>query len=102
MAKKTYVLKKACPNIGKEEGDYYNDEYGKNYTALMQRGLIEVEKDYSPNDNMEGKLLNHFIARTMAKKDYKHVDTDYDNGECRVVFEDIEDSNITITIMYQD
>ena len=40
---KTYVLKKDCPNIGKEIGDYYNDEYGDNYDELIKKGVIEVE-----------------------------------------------------------
>ena len=38
-----YILKKDCPNIGKEVGDYYCDEYGEDYEDLIKKGIIEIE-----------------------------------------------------------
>ena len=43
---KTYILKKDCPNIGKEIGDYYNNEYGESIKELLKKGVIEEEKIY--------------------------------------------------------
>ena len=43
MEKKTYILKKDCPNIGKEVGDYYNNEYSQSIEELLKRGIIEEE-----------------------------------------------------------
>ena len=43
---KTYILKKDCPNIGKEVGDYYNGEYGESeqvIAMLIEKGIIEIE-----------------------------------------------------------
>ena len=40
---KEYILKKDCPNIGKEIGDYYNNEYGKNIEELLEKGIIKEE-----------------------------------------------------------
>jgi hypothetical protein len=43
---KTYILKKDCPNIGKEIGDYYNGEYGSSkeiIASLLERNIIEEE-----------------------------------------------------------
>ena len=40
---KTYVLKKDCSNIGKEEGDYYNNEYSESIEELIEKGIIEEE-----------------------------------------------------------
>jgi pyruvate/oxaloacetate carboxyltransferase len=45
---KSYILKKDCPNIGKETGDYYNGEYGTSPQAiarLLERGIIEEDID---------------------------------------------------------
>jgi len=42
----TYILKKDCPNIGKEVGDYYNGEYGESperIKELIEKGTIEIE-----------------------------------------------------------
>ena len=54
MKDKKYVLKKDCPNIGKEIGDYYNNEYGNSIEDLLERGVIaeELEDDWKPNDTM--------------------------------------------------
>lgn len=41
---KTYIIKKDCPNIGKEPGDYYNNEYSNSIEELLERGIIEEEK----------------------------------------------------------
>lgn len=41
--RKTYILKKDCPNIGKEIGDYYNDEYAESIDELLAKGVIEEE-----------------------------------------------------------
>lgn len=41
--KKTYILKKDCPNIGKEIGDYYSGEYGDDIETLIKKGIIEEE-----------------------------------------------------------
>ena len=41
---KEYILKKACPNIGKEIGDYYNNEYAESIEELLKQGIIEEEK----------------------------------------------------------
>ena len=43
--KKTYVLAKDCPNIGKEIGDYYNNEYAETIKELLEKGIIEEEKE---------------------------------------------------------
>ena len=42
---KTYILKKACPNIGKEIGDYYNGEYRESIAELLEKGVIEEEHE---------------------------------------------------------
>ena len=36
-----YILIKDCPNIGKEEGDYYNNEYSETIEELLEKGVIE-------------------------------------------------------------
>lgn len=41
---KTYILKKDCPKIGKEIGDYYNGEFGDNIEELLVKGIIEEER----------------------------------------------------------
>lgn len=41
--KKTYILKRDCPNIGKERGDYYSGEYRQSIEELLERGIIEEE-----------------------------------------------------------
>jgi len=38
-----YILKKDCPNIGKEVGDYYNNEYSESIENLLNKGVIEEE-----------------------------------------------------------
>jgi len=43
---KTYTIAKDCPNIGKEPGDYYNDEYGTDYKELIAKGIIEEAEEY--------------------------------------------------------
>ena len=43
--KKYYILKKDCPNIGKETGDYYNGEYGDDIEELIKKGIIEEERE---------------------------------------------------------
>lgn len=43
MTQKTYILKKNCPNIGKEIGDYYNNEYAESIEELLIKGVIEEE-----------------------------------------------------------
>jgi len=42
---KTYILTKDCPNLGKEIGDYYNNEYGTDYKTLIAKGIIEEAED---------------------------------------------------------
>jgi hypothetical protein len=45
---KYYILKKDCPNIGKEIGDSYQGEYGESeerIKELILKGIIEEEKD---------------------------------------------------------
>jgi len=42
---KVYILKKDCPNIGKEIGDYYNNEYAESIEELLAKGVIEEEED---------------------------------------------------------
>lgn len=47
----TYILKKECKNIGKEAGDYYNGEYGKDAASLrklLANGTIEILKEEEP------------------------------------------------------
>ena len=51
-----YILKKNCPNIGKEIGDYYNNEYADNVENLIKKGIIEEEieeADESYADHLE-------------------------------------------------
>jgi len=46
MKDEIYILKKDCPNIGKEVGDYYNGEYGTSVQViaeLLRKGIIEDE-----------------------------------------------------------
>ena len=43
--KKIYILKKDCPNLGKEIGDYYNGEYSESIEELLELGIIEEEKE---------------------------------------------------------
>ena len=43
MEEKTYILKKDCRNIGKEVGDYYNNEYADSIEKLLEKGVIEEE-----------------------------------------------------------
>lgn len=43
----SYILKKDCPNIGKEAGDYYNYEYAESIEELLEKGVIEEEKEES-------------------------------------------------------
>ncbi len=40
---KTYILKKDCPSIGKERGDYYNGEFKESIEELLAKGTIEEE-----------------------------------------------------------
>ena len=40
---KVYILKKDCPNIGKETGDYYNGEYAESVDELLVNGIIEED-----------------------------------------------------------
>ena len=43
-----YILKKDCPNIGKEIGDDYNGEYGdspEKIAGLIERGVIIDDKN---------------------------------------------------------
>ena len=55
------------------------------------------------NDNkIETKLLNSEIAQHLKSKGYEHIDTDFDDGECRIVFQDPKEEEITITIMWQE
>ena len=39
-----YILKKDCPKIGKEIGDYYNNEFAESIEELIVKGVIEIEK----------------------------------------------------------
>lgn len=45
---KVYILKKDCPNIGKERGDYYNNEYRESIEELLAKGTIEEETEEAP------------------------------------------------------
>ena len=40
---KKYILKKNCPKIGKEIGDYYNGEFRESIEELLTKGVIEEE-----------------------------------------------------------
>jgi hypothetical protein len=40
---KVYILKKDCPRLGKEIGDYYNNEFAESIEELLERGIIEEE-----------------------------------------------------------
>lgn len=40
---KQYILKKDCPKIGKEIGDYYNNEFSESIEELLEKGIIEEE-----------------------------------------------------------
>lgn len=40
-----YILKKDCPSIGKEEGDYYNNEFGDSIENLLESGVIGYEDE---------------------------------------------------------
>lgn len=40
---KVYILKKDCPKIGKEIGDYYNGEFRESIEDLLANGTIEEE-----------------------------------------------------------
>ncbi len=53
--KKVYILKKDCPNIHKEAGDYYNNEYAESIEELLRRGVIEEEQEKISNipDNLD-------------------------------------------------
>lgn len=42
-----YLIAKECPNIGKEPGDFYCNEYGTNYENLLAKGII---KENNPNE----------------------------------------------------
>ena len=54
---KTYVLIKDCPNLGKEIGDYYNDEYGTNYKELIEKGIIEEAEEYDMDYDIEDENI---------------------------------------------
>ena len=41
--KKQYILTKECENIGKEAGDYYNNEYAESIEELLEKGIIIEE-----------------------------------------------------------
>jgi hypothetical protein len=41
---KYYILLKPCPQIGKEEGDYYNGEFKQSIEELIKLGVIKEEK----------------------------------------------------------
>ena len=43
LEKKQYILKKDCPKIGKEIGDYYSGEYAESIEELLAKGVIEEE-----------------------------------------------------------
>ena len=43
MNNQRYTIIKDCPNIGKEPGDLYNNEYGTDYQKLIDKGIIEPQ-----------------------------------------------------------
>ena len=43
--RKNYILKKDCPNIHKEEGDCYNNEYADSIEDLLLKGIIIEEEN---------------------------------------------------------
>jgi len=49
---KKYILKKDCRNIGKEAGDYYNNEYSDSIEDLIAKGIIEelVLEEFNKED----------------------------------------------------
>lgn len=57
-SRQQYILKKDCPNIGKETGDYYNGEYGDNIEELIRKGIIEEE--LSPEEYEEREIVEAF------------------------------------------
>jgi len=59
LREKMYVLKKDCPNIGKEIGDYYNNEYAESIEELLANGTIEEEmrKDLIRHSWLNLKLI---------------------------------------------
>lgn len=47
--KKIYIINKECRNIGKEDGDDYNGEYGntpEKIAELIKKGVIREEVEY--------------------------------------------------------
>lgn len=46
LQEKKYVLKKDCPNIGKEKGDCYNNEYSNSIKDLLKKNIIEEDLMY--------------------------------------------------------
>jgi hypothetical protein len=60
---KGYILKKDCPNIGKEIGDYYNNEYAESIEELIKKGVIEEEvlEDPTPKEPEWKEKLRHMI-----------------------------------------
>ena len=39
-----YILLVDRPKIGKEKGDYYDNEFSDSIESLIKRGIIELEK----------------------------------------------------------
>ncbi len=70
---KTYILKKDCPNIGKEAGDYYNNEYSNSIEELLEKGTIEEELLEEELDNPTGQsliaMLDDLLDREEANLD---------------------------------
>ena len=62
MEKIAYILKKDCPNIHKEEGDYYNNEYNSTIKELIKKGIIETVKE---KDWKETKKPNNYNWKNM-------------------------------------
>jgi len=45
MKEVIYILKKNCPKLGKEIGDYYNNEYSDSIKDLLEKGVIEIQTE---------------------------------------------------------
>lgn len=50
---------------------------------------------------MEKLLTSHQVAIMLQKLNYKHIDTNFDDEECTIVFKNKDNKNIIVSLMYQ-
>ena len=66
---KTYILNKDCPNIGKEKGDYYSNEYSDSIEELLAKGIIQ---EFMQEEVSDMSSLDKAIEETKTQLQRQH------------------------------